>query len=83
MSDGFKTPFDKPGCPTPEPAGDHRGMRGGFDLGEGTRKETAGGVLPALPTTYSIDGHTEGNVGAEETIKAFQSNRTFNVGKKG
>lgn len=60
--DGLQTPYDDAVCPTPSGSGDSGGTRGGFDLGEGTKKETENSVsgLPLQQTTVSPTGGDPG-----------------------
>lgn len=49
------SPFEKPACPTPDAAGDEVAARGGWDLGEGSQKETENlSGLPTLPHLMKI-----------------------------
>lgn len=62
MASDLQTPFTNPTCPTPGgAASDGVATSGGFDLGDGTQKETANmSGLPALPTTYNPGDGTPG-----------------------
>ncbi len=59
MANGpFQTPFDDAVVPTPSGSRDGGGTSGGFELGEGTEKESANSMsgLPAMNTTVDLGG---------------------------
>ena len=64
--EGLQTPYSDAACPTPGGTSDGGGTRGGFDLGEGTAKETANSMsgLPAQQTTVAVQGGDPGASGS-------------------
>lgn len=65
MAGDLQTPFTAPTCPTPSGAGNGGGTSGGFDMGDGSQKETANlSGLPPLQTTVN-PGEGAPGVGAQ------------------
>lgn len=77
MSGPFQSPFT-PAFDTPSGEGSGVSQRGGYDLGEGGRKESANSEsgLPTQPDIYTLEGAPGagdqvplGNIGTDRTIE--------------
>lgn len=62
---GLQTPYSDAVVPTPGGGSSGGGTSGGFDMGEGSAKETANTMsgLPATQTTVSVEGGDPGPSG--------------------
>ena len=65
---GIQTPFDDAVAPTQDGASSTPGTSGGFDLGEGTLKETPNGVS-GLPLQVTTVGLGDGDPGANRQVE--------------
>ena len=76
----LQTPFTAPTCPTPTGAGDGGGTSGGFDMGEGSQKESSNmSGLPALQTTVNPGEGAPGSKAVAPGLLAY----TVRVGSGG
>lgn len=80
MSDrgGLQTPYADAPCPTPGGGSSSGGTSGGFDLGEGSAKETENSMsgLPAQQTTVAVEGGPSGP-GTQVAMPPVASPGTF------
>lgn len=79
--DTIQTPFDEAVAPTSSGAPDGGGTSGGFELGEGTEKESPNSMsgLPAQRTTFDIGG--EGAPGSQADVPDISSPGTLHPEK--
>lgn len=82
MASDLQSSFTTPGMAAPSGAGDGVSTSGGWDLPDG-RKETPNmGDIPALPTTYAVEGAPSGQFG-QVGIPPVQSPGTIPTGETG
>ena len=75
---GLQTPYTDAVVPTPGGGSSSGGTSGGFDLGEGSAKETANTMsgLPATQTTVAVEGGPSGP-GSQVPMPPVNSPGTF------